>query len=269
MCRNNISFTWMLIQQTYFEHIKWLAVSTPILQPIDPKNKDPIWVICDASVSGVGCMYGQGPTWQTCKPAGFMSKKFTPAQYNYHVFKLETLAILEALLKWENKLLGYRIHVVTDHKALEFFLTQQKLSNWQAQWMEYLLRFNFDIHYIKRITNKVVDALLRYYESNTSEDVHRLHEYVNADIQIDKEQDDLPIGHWEELVNDQLMALRHSMRLQNKCHEIKEPVEAQDREATELQTYAKVEEPSVPMSNEDKEDITIFHSRPQGENPMS
>ena len=77
-------------------------------------------------------MYSQGPIRQTCRPAGFMSRKFTSAQHNYYMFELETLAILEALLKWEDKLLGYCIHVVTDHKALEFFLTQRKLSSWQA-----------------------------------------------------------------------------------------------------------------------------------------
>ncbi|KAG6893317.1 hypothetical protein C0992_010503 [Termitomyces sp. T32_za158] len=46
------------------------------------------------------------------------------AQQNYAVHKLETLAILEALLKWEDKLMGYKIHIITDHKALEFFKTQ-------------------------------------------------------------------------------------------------------------------------------------------------
>ena len=40
---------------------------------------------------------------------------------NYRVFEMETIAILEALLKWEDKLLGQRINVVTNHKALEFF----------------------------------------------------------------------------------------------------------------------------------------------------
>jgi hypothetical protein len=37
---------------------------------------------------------------------------------------METIAILEALLKWEDKLLGRWVTVVTDHKALEFFKTQ-------------------------------------------------------------------------------------------------------------------------------------------------
>ncbi|KAG6883397.1 hypothetical protein C0995_012350 [Termitomyces sp. Mi166 len=53
-----------------------------------------------------------------------MSRKFMTAQQNYAVHELETLTILEALLKWEDKLMGYKIHIITDHKALEFFKTQ-------------------------------------------------------------------------------------------------------------------------------------------------
>jgi hypothetical protein len=34
-------------------------------------------------MSGIGTMYGQGETWQTCCPASFMSKKFTAMQMNY------------------------------------------------------------------------------------------------------------------------------------------------------------------------------------------
>ena len=71
------------------------------------RNDEPIWLICDASKSGVGAMYSQGPTWQKCHPVGFMSKKFMTAQHNYAVHELETLAILKALLKWEDKLVGY------------------------------------------------------------------------------------------------------------------------------------------------------------------
>ena len=99
-------------------------MKTLISKPVDPMLNEPIWLICDASISGIGAMYGQGPTWQQCRPAGFMSKKFTSAQHHYRVFELETLGILEGLLKWEDKLLCVRTHVVTDHKALEFFKTQ-------------------------------------------------------------------------------------------------------------------------------------------------
>jgi hypothetical protein len=109
----------------------------PVLKQIDPDSSEPIWVICDASVFGIGAMYGQGPEWQTCCPAGFLSKKFSDAQRNYHTFEHETIAILEALLKWEDKLISRHIHVVTNHQALEFFQTQRWLSARQMRWMEY------------------------------------------------------------------------------------------------------------------------------------
>lgn len=99
-----------------------------------------------------------------------MSKKFSDAQRHYRVFEQETLAILEALLKWEDKLVGYRVHVVTDHCALEFFMTQCNLSSRQMHWMEYLSHFDFDITYVKGVMNKVANTLSRYHGYDTPQD---------------------------------------------------------------------------------------------------
>jgi hypothetical protein len=125
MTKNGQAFLWRPLHDHCFQMIKHICCTTPVLKPIDPDSPEPIWVICDASVFGTGAMYGQGPKWQTCRPAGFLSKKFSDAQRNYRTFEHETIAILEALLKWEDKLIGRRIHVVTDHQALEFFQTQR------------------------------------------------------------------------------------------------------------------------------------------------
>ena len=46
-----------------------------------------------------------------------------PAQHNYDVFKMKTIAMLEALLRWEDNLIGNCTDVVTDHRALEFIKT--------------------------------------------------------------------------------------------------------------------------------------------------
>src|SRR6202041_3154519 len=170
--KNGHSFLWKPLHQACIDNIKALACKTPILRPIDPSLDEPIWVICDTSASGIGGVYGQGQTWQTCRPAGFMSKKFMGAQMNYRVFEMETIAILEALLKLEDKLIGNRLNVVTDHRALEFFKTQQQLSSRQMWWMEYHSRFDYDIQYIKGTSNKVADSLSRYYQSDTDEDNH-------------------------------------------------------------------------------------------------
>jgi hypothetical protein len=106
ICRNGQPFYWKLLHEACFNNIKAIACKLPILKLIDLQADEPIWVICNASMLGIGTMYGQGKTWQSCHPAGFMSKKFTTAQMNYRVFEMETIAILEALIKWEDKLLG-------------------------------------------------------------------------------------------------------------------------------------------------------------------
>ena len=128
MTQNSAPFYWRPLHQQCFDMIKHICQKTLIICPIDAKLNEPIWLICDVSKTGVGAMYGQGPTWQQCRPAGFMSKKFTTAQQNYTVHELETLAILESLQHWEDKLIGYKIHVIMDHKALKFFKTQSDMS---------------------------------------------------------------------------------------------------------------------------------------------
>ena len=70
--KNGHPFHWCPIHQVCMDNIKALACKTPILRPIDPSLDEPIWVICDVSASGTGAVYGQGPTWQTCRLAGFM-----------------------------------------------------------------------------------------------------------------------------------------------------------------------------------------------------
>ncbi|VDB94410.1 unnamed protein product [Peniophora sp. CBMAI 1063] len=174
------TLVWRPVHQTCFDMIKHMACKTPILKPVDPSLPDPIWVVCDASTSGVGAMYGQGPEWKTCRPAGFMSKKFTSAQMNYAIREMETLAILSALLKWEDKLLGYPIRVITDHKALEFFkkTNQRMLNPRQSRWMTFLERFKYTIEW---------------------DEWHPDHEYVNADVRLDPEGEDLPWNRFAEV----------------------------------------------------------------------
>jgi hypothetical protein len=120
-----------------------------------------------------------------------MSKKFTAVQMNYQVFEMETITILEALLKWEDKLLGWKI-VVTDHKALEFFKMQWHLNSWQAWWIEFLARFNYNITYVNGETNLVADMLSRYYENDEWGESTDVAQYVNTDAQLDPEGEDLP-----------------------------------------------------------------------------
>jgi hypothetical protein len=121
MCKNGKEFVWGDLQEKCFQELKQLVAKAPMIKPIDYKTGEPVWVVTDASNRGVGGYYGQGPSWSTCKPAGFMSRKFTSAQFNYATWEHELLAVLEALLRWEDKLIGLKFTIVTNHKALTFF----------------------------------------------------------------------------------------------------------------------------------------------------
>jgi hypothetical protein len=212
-------------------------------------------------------MYGQGPTWQTCRPAGFMSKKFTDAQWNYRVFEQETLAILEALLKWEDKLLGYRIHVVTDHKALEFFKTQLHLLGRQTRWMEYLARFDFDIRYVKGELNKVADALSQYYEHNYWTEVPEIQDYVNADVRLDPDHDDLPkerLFEVEEKVIESRVQDTNAKKIQVEIRALREHVQERDALAEIMSQNRNETSRSREVTTDDEP--TVVESRAKGEN---
>lgn len=197
-CAGNASFEWTPLRDICFNHVKQIVANAPILSPIDASNPEPIWVICDASTSGVGAYYGQGPTWRTCKPAGFHSRKFSNAQRNYRTHEQELLAILQALMSWEDKLIGRKFTVVTDHKSLEFFQTQGRLSPRQSRWWEFLSRFDYETVYVKGHTNTIADLFSRYFQDRQDEIVP-LHEMVNADRRLDPDGDELPAVRWMEI----------------------------------------------------------------------
>ena len=67
-----------------------------------------------------------------------MSKKLSDTQQNYRTFERKTLTIIKALLKWEDKLLGFKFKIITNHEALGYLKTQWKLSSRQICWIDYM-----------------------------------------------------------------------------------------------------------------------------------
>ena len=92
---------------------------------------------------------------------------------NYFIHDKELLAIVHALKEWEPELLSLQepFIVVKDHRALEYFMTKQKLNARQARWAEYLSRFDFRITYRPGCENRVADALSRHSPSSDHDKV--------------------------------------------------------------------------------------------------
>ena len=160
LAQNNQTFRWTPLLDKCFQSINAIAMWSPILKPVDFNRNEPVWVITDGSWTGIGAMYGQGESWGTCQPAGFLSKKFTSAQHNYCMHEHKTLAVLDALMKGEDKLLGRKFTVVADHKGLEYSMTQPNLWPRQTRWWEYLSCFNYNTIHVDGMWNQVADSFV-------------------------------------------------------------------------------------------------------------
>ena len=119
----------------------------------------------DASDTVVAAVFSQKGLDREWHPVGYFSKTMAPAETNYPIHDKEMLAIVQALQHWRAELEGTvdPVEVVTDHKALEYFMSSKVLSARQARWAEILSRYHFRISYKPGKQNKA-DPLTRLDE---------------------------------------------------------------------------------------------------------
>ncbi|KAG6892354.1 hypothetical protein C0995_004159, partial [Termitomyces sp. Mi166 len=102
------------------------------------------------------------------------------------------------------------------------------------RWIDYMSRYQFDITYVKGKLNKVADCLSRYFESDTQDDVHDIHDFVQVDKHIDLEGEDLPLHRFQEIVEHQVEI--QAMQAHEVCcsKQLKEQLELRDLEAQHM-----------------------------------
>ena len=88
-----------------------------------------------------------------------MSKKFTNTQCRYFAYELEALGVLEALMRWQDDLMGgCEFTIIMDHKALEYFKVKNHNSGRHLRWQAFFASFNCEIKYMEGCKNKVADC---------------------------------------------------------------------------------------------------------------
>ena len=157
-------FEWRPLHEEAFQQIRTLTKSITALRPIDYQSPHPIYLFTDASKVGAGAWIGQGPSPEKAHPAAFHSRKFATSQLHYPVHELELLAVVDAVQSFHPQLYGTRFTVVTDNKALSYFLSQTNLPYRLTRWRMYLQSYDFDIIHIPGKDNVLADALSRVYE---------------------------------------------------------------------------------------------------------
>ncbi|ROT77966.1 hypothetical protein C7M84_003340 [Penaeus vannamei] len=164
LLRKDTPFTWTGEQQQAFEALKQRLTEAPVLS--FPDFNETFYLATDASSIGLGAALMQRHDGRY-KPIAFASRKLNKAERNYSVTDLEALAVVWSLKHFREIILGYDIHVLTDHRPLKYILTDSRHAKGrQARWIDTLLEFNPKIDYTPGSTNKVADALSRNVSVN-------------------------------------------------------------------------------------------------------
>ncbi len=101
----------------------------------------------------------------------FYSKSMISAECNYHIYDKKLLIIIWCFEHWRLKLETIKlfIQMFMNHQALKTFMKNKQLIKWQANYLNILLKFNFQIIFRSDKMNDKVDALIRMTVINSSE----------------------------------------------------------------------------------------------------
>ncbi|OJT15961.1 Transposon Tf2-12 polyprotein [Trametes pubescens] len=184
MTGSDASFKWDFTQQRAFDEIKRLVHvhREHHRHPLDySPSADRIWLVTDGSHGRIAGVVTQGASFRTGRVAAFFSAKLSSAQSNYPVHEIEMLAGVEAMMRHRDILLGCAFTWVTDHKGLVHLLSQRNLPGRQAQWLEKISKFNFNIEYLPGVENVLADTLSRIYSNDQPGTVRAASKYTEHD----------------------------------------------------------------------------------------
>ena len=134
--------------QRAFDQLKNSLTQVPVLRHYQPDL--PTKVETDASDEVIAGILSQQDSSGEWHPVAYYSCSMSTSEVNYEIHDKEMLAVIRALEEWRAELEGLqrkeRFEILTDHRALEYFMTTKKLNARQARWAEFLSRFYFLIH---------------------------------------------------------------------------------------------------------------------------
>ncbi|KAL1546909.1 hypothetical protein AAHA92_23444 [Salvia divinorum] len=148
------AFKWNEAAEAAFNKLKMAMSATPVLHL--PNFDIPFVIETDASDFGVGAVL-----LQHGHPLAYFSKKLGPRRRLASTYHKELYAIVEAVQKWQQYLLGREFIIRSDQRSLKDLLSQIVQTPDQQFYIQKLMGFKFTIEYKSGASNKVADALSR------------------------------------------------------------------------------------------------------------
>lgn len=118
---------------------------------------DEVFVVeCDASGMGLGVVLVQQG-----HPFAYISRKLKGRALSLSMCEKEMIAILLAIKKWRQYLIGRRFLIKTDQRCLKFLLDQRLRQESQHLWLQKLTEFDYLVEYKRGKENIAADDLSR------------------------------------------------------------------------------------------------------------
>ncbi len=110
------------------------------------------------------------------------------AEINYHIYDKKLLVIIQCFEHWwlELKCTELLIQMFINHQTLKIFMKNKQLSQWQVNYLNILLKFNFQIIFRSGKINTKVNALIRMLLTNVSESTQRLKNHFQTILTFDR-----------------------------------------------------------------------------------
>ena len=125
-----------------------------------PSLEDSFVLHTDASGAGIGAalyVVREGEE----KLVAFFSKQLQGAQFRYSATELEALAVFKSVHFFAHYLWGTCFEVITDHRALVYLMSSNKLNKRLTGWALQLMDFNFYITYKPGVDHLDADGMSR------------------------------------------------------------------------------------------------------------
>lgn len=132
LTKKDVTFIWDAACQEAFEALKQKLIQAPVLAY--PSIDKDFSLETDVSIQGLGEVLSQLQSDGRLHPVAYASRSLTPAEANYSITELETLAVVWAITYFHSYLYGHSVTVYTDHTAVKAVLETPNPSGKHARW---------------------------------------------------------------------------------------------------------------------------------------
>lgn len=152
LCKD--AFSWTQESQVAFDQLKAAMTNARVLAL--PNFSEPFVIETDASGTAIGAVL-----MQNGHPLAYFSKNLGPRLLHASTYIRELHAIVAAIRRWRQYLLGRPFTILTDHKSIRELMTQVIQTPEQHYYLSKLPGYDYSIQYKSGVTNVVADALSR------------------------------------------------------------------------------------------------------------